>query len=402
VPSSARPSLVSLFSGAGGGDIGLERAGWHTVAATDIEADCLATLRASQSALIPISDRPGFNYLAGTRLIEANIADLRAADFRPDGARSTWRPDLLAGGPPCQPWSSAGLQKGLYDPRGRLFEHMVRLTDELRPRLILFENVRGLLTAVGPSGRPGEALEYLRSHFEELGYATNFATVNAADYGAPQRRVRLMMLASCDRALPSFPLPTHSRRPVAGLKPWVSLGELLDALGQPAEADIARPSAARAVEMATLRPGTGLRTGGRVEANRPGGHWGYRQDCFVADTSLPSRTIRAATTPDFVHMEDGSLRRLTWRECAALQGFPTDWSFQGTVASKFRQIGNAIQTDVATVVGAELLRALTVRLRAKPDSADWPAEFGRRVRYTEAEHRVNGSLRVRVRAQVGL
>jgi DNA (cytosine-5)-methyltransferase 1 len=282
---------------------------------------------------------------------------------------------------------------------------MVRLTDELQPRFVLFENVRGLVTAVGPSGQPGEALELLRREFEGIGYATTFATVNAADYGASQRRVRLLMLATADHELPTFPDPTHGRADKILLdgdrKPWVTLGELLAGLPEPDPSDVVRPTPRRAEELEALAPGTGIRTGGVIESNRPGGHWGYRQDCFLADPSLPSRTIRAASTPDWIRLSDGSLRRLTWRECAALQGFPMEWQFAGTSASRFRQIGNAVQADVAQAVGEHLLGYLySGPTRVAPTSAPWPPEFGRRVRYTVAEHRTNGAHRRRVRASV--
>lgn len=397
---TSQPTLVSLFSGAGGADVGLERAGWHTIAATDVDADCIATLTESQRASIPVPGQSGRAFLQGARLLQADVATLAARDLRPEGADARWSPDLLVGGPPCQPWSSAGLQRGLNDPRGRLFEHMIRLTAELKPRLVLFENVRGLLTAVGRSGQPGEVVRQIQKSFEDLGYGTRFATLNAADYGASQRRVRLFMIAARVGDLPGFPEPTHGRDGLAR-KPWVSLGELLARLPDPRPEDVVRPTGTRARDLAALTPGTGLRTGGRIEANRPSGHWGYRQDSFVADPSLPSRTIRAASTPDWLRLEDGTMRRLTWRECAALQGFPPEWRFHGTVASRFRQIGNAVQADVAHAIGSVLLSALdrVDVARQPPVSAPWPAEFHRRIRYTASEHRTNGAYRVRVQAR---
>lgn len=399
------PGVISLFSGAGGLDVGLERAGWDTRVATDFDRDCAETLTASQQAGIQIAERHDRTYLDGTRIVHADVAELDAAALMPPGALADWRPDLVAGGPPCQPWSSAGLQQGFDDPRGRLVEHFIRLVEELKPRFVLFENVRGLVTAVGDSGRPGDALRVIQQSLENIGFASTVALVNAADFGAAQRRVRLFLIASSDHRLPSFPDPTHAAAEELNLleprEPWVQLGEFLARLGAPDAADVVRPSGKRADELAELVPGTGLRTTGRVEANRPGGHWGYRQDCFLADPTLPSRTIRAATTPDWVKEADGSLRRLTWRECAALQGFPPDWRFSGTVASKFRQIGNAVQADAATAIGRVILEALAEGpAPVPPETAPWPAEFHRRVRYTVAEHRVNGKHRVRVRATV--
>jgi DNA (cytosine-5)-methyltransferase 1 len=399
------PSVVSLFAGAGGTDVGLERAGWRTVLATDIDAACMATLQAAKQAGIPVASREGATYLEEADLRLADVRDLSGDDLRPNGAPRGWRPDLLAGGPPCQPWSSAGLQKGLQDERGQLIDHFVRLADELRPHFVLFENVRGLVTAIGRTGKPGEVLADIKKSFEHIGYATAFTTLNAADYGIAQRRVRLYMIATCDHGLPFFPDSTHARHEDLDLfairKSWVDLGSFINELPTPDPKDFVRPAESREVELSALSPGTGLRTAGRTENNRPGGHWGYRQDSFLADLSLPSRTIRAASTPDWIRLPDGTHRRLTWRECSALQGFPYEWPFQGAITSKFRQIGNAVQADMAEVLGRSILASLYGgQLRQKPISTNLPQEFDKRIKYTTAEHRTNGSHRVRVRASV--
>jgi DNA (cytosine-5)-methyltransferase 1 len=389
-------SAVDVFAGAGGLSISLERAGFLTVAAVDNNADVVATLLANQAARRPIVEAPGRCFLEGAQVFDADIADLVAADVRPPGVNRRWRPDLLAGGPPCQPFSSSGRQRGLEDPRGKLFLEFVRMTRELRPRFVLFENVRGLLTQKGPDGRPGGVLELVQRSFEEIGYAIRFGVLNSADYGAPQRRVRLYMIGTSDHHLPDFPVATHRSGGSVDLvhKPWVTLGEFLSSQPVPEAADVVRPTGKWAGELATLRPGTGLRTGGVIEYQRPSGHWGYRQDCFLADPSVPARTVRAAATPDWIRLCDGSLRRLTWRECAALQGFPSTWRFVGSPTSRFRQIGNAVCVPIgralAETLGAALRRG---RARVGPESAAWPPEFARRIEYTEMENRVNGPSR---------
>ncbi len=399
-PETVAGDVVSLFSGAGGLDAGLERAGWSTAVATDIDSDAVETLVRTQRSELSVRGQDGRRHLEAARILEADILEVSAADFRPSGASGSWRPSLLAGGPPCQPWSSAGHQRGLRDPRGQLIPQMLRLVDELRPRFVLFENVRGLLTALGPTGRSGEVLESIQADLAAIGYASRVATLNAADYGAAQRRVRLLMFATAEYELPEFPLPTHSKTGGDGQKPWITLGEALTALPRPDPADVVRPTGPRAEALYQLAAGKGLRTGGRVEANRPGGHWGYRQDAFLADPALPSRTIRAATTADWVREDDGQLRRLTWRECAALQGFPADWSFTGSTASRFRQIGNAVQVDLTQALGEKLLEALRKGPAATaPVTPAWAPELLRRTRYTTMEHRVNGKYRVRVRVR---
>jgi DNA (cytosine-5)-methyltransferase 1 len=274
---------------------------------------------------------------------------------------------------------------------------MLRLVDEVRPRFVLLENVRGLVTAVGPSGAPGEVLRSIQQDLADIGYASRVATLNAADYGAAQRRVRLFIVATSDYELPLFPQPTHDKAARDGRKPWVTLGEALSSLPPADPSEVVYPSGARADQLRALTPGTGIKTAGKVMNNRPSGHWGYRQDSFLADLSLPARTIRAASTPDWVRLPGEEMRRLGWRECAAIQGFPSEWSFQGTAASLFKQIGNAVQVDVAEVVGGMVLSALRRGpALERPTTPPWPPELLKRVRYTEAEHRVNGSLRVRL------
>lgn len=401
-PQRTRPRAIDLFAGAGGLSISLEQAGFDTVAVLDNHPDAVATLRASQGVRIPIPDGGGRVFLDGARVIDADIATLTAADLRPAGAARNWRPDLLAGGPPCQPFSSAGRQRGVADPRGKLFLEFVRVAAELRPRYVLFENVRGLLTQKGPDGRPGGVLEMVQESFEEFGYAVRFATLNAADFGAAQRRVRLYMIGTADHHLPAFPSPTHARNALGGellCKPWVTLGEFLAGEPPADPAEVVLPSGPRASDLMALSPGTGIRTGGVVEYQRPSGHWGYKQDCFLADPGLPSRTIRAAATPDWIRLSDGSLRRLTWRECAGLQGFPREWPFVGSTTSKFRQIGNAVCTPIGTALASTIAASLALgRSRKAPSSPPWPPEFRRRIDYTAMEERVNGpSRRAKVR-----
>src|SRR5208282_6536693 len=150
--TQANPTFVSLFTGAGGLNIGLEQAGFRAATAVECDPDCVRTLEQNQRERHPIPG--GGHYLSGTRLLARSVADLTGADLRPPGARSDWVPDLMAGGSPCQPFSSSGKMLSLDDPRGRLFEHFVRLAGEVKPRLILLENVRGLVRARGPRDEP--------------------------------------------------------------------------------------------------------------------------------------------------------------------------------------------------------------------------------------------------------
>lgn len=395
--SDQRPTVCSLFTGAGGLDIGLELAGFRTTVAVECDADCVATLQANQAAIIPIVGQENRAFLEGTRIVQRNVEEVGPEELMPKSRR---KPDVMIGGPPCQPFSSSGSMLSVADPRGQLFAEFVRMAGALRPRLILFENVRGLVTARGPKGEPGEALLMVKQAFEGIGYATRFALLNAADYGSPQRRVRCFMIGSRDIGVPQFPDPTHAESVEPGLfetaYPWVPLKAFLTAQPKPGPADVVRPTPRLAAQLERLAEGTGLRSAGAREATRPGGHWGYRQGTFIADPSLPARTVTASASQDWIRLPDGTLRRLTWRECAGLQGFPKRWQFVGGRASQFKQIGNAVPVVFGRVIGARLREALTAPCKEKPTSAPLPQEFHVAISYTKKEHHRNGESRARV------
>jgi DNA (cytosine-5)-methyltransferase 1 len=395
----SRPTLMSIFAGAGGLDAGLEEAGFETRLAIEIDDDAVQTLKAAKASRLSINGGRR-KHLAKAKLVRADLTKLAKGEFV-ELWDSPNPPDLLAGGPPCQSFSSAGKQRGIEDVRGRLFKDFVRAARALRPSLILFENVQGMVTARDQEGEIGGVLSAIQGEFERAGYACTFALVNAADYGAPQRRVRLVMLGSRRHELPAFPpAATHSRDHELGDLPrWISLGDALKGTSVDASADIVWANAEMQEKLADVPLGKGIRVGGAVENNRPSGHWGYRQDGFVADPTQPARTVRAASTPDWLRLDDGRHRRLTWQECARLQGFPEGWDFRGTSASRFRQIGNAVPLQLARAIGAQALETLErgeVSRNTSPSSHGWPASFTRRIRYTSAEHRVNGALRKRV------
>jgi DNA (cytosine-5)-methyltransferase 1 len=388
----ARPTAISLFAGAGGLDIGLEQAGFEAVTVTDFDKWCCASLRENQARGIPIPDDLGGKYLEHARIIEAPVQELTAQDL--------WsrkgHPTVMVGGPPCQPFSSAGAQRGLTDARGTLFAEFVRLAGELQPSYVLFENVRGLITQRGANGVPGEALNLVRSAFEEAGYATSFQLIRTADYGLPQRRVRLFMFGARDGVMPEFPEPTHARDGGRNpLKPWVTLGDFLAERDEPHEDDTRRPTAKMKPLLEALQPGSGLKSPGRPEPTRPNGHWGYKQGTFVANPKLPSRTVTAASTQDWWKLPDGSVRRLTAPECAGLQSFPPEWQLAGPMTAQYRQIGNAVPPPIAKIMAAEILKAAG-KTDGPRGPIPFPEEFRAAIAYTKRDSARNASARPRL------
>lgn len=330
-----------MFSGAGGLDLGFEQAGWTRFFASDLDADAVATLRANTSAQCRGS------------VGQDDIRALTASQVKARTGLAGGDLHAIVGGPPCQSWSSAGHQMGLADERGQLFRHFIKLANALDPRFIVMENVRGLLTARGFDGEPGSALLLLREDSKKQGWQTTVRLLNAADFGVAQRRVRLFVIAHRAGDCPIFPEPTHSKDPVKGLRKWVSLKQRLAGL-KITDEDIIRPSPKLAEQLALIEPGSGVKSPGKAEATRPGGHWGYKQGAFIADPDLPARTVTASTAQDWIIDPEYGLRRLCPRECAAIQSFPATWKWEGKRASVYRQIGNAVPPKLAKALATSL------------------------------------------------
>ena len=341
--------FVSLFSGAGGLDIGLESAGFSCLYASDIDAAAHATLIENK--------RHSSNHLRNAIIEHADVSQTTGHHILDMIGTARGQVPLLVGGPPCQSWSSAGHQKGWLDPRGRLFDDFVRLADELDVRWLMFENVRGLLTARGPDGVPGSALALIRTKLLRSGFQTQVALINAADYGVPQRRVRLVVFGYRIGDQLKFPTPTHAKASTD--RPWVSMQSALSNIGEIGTNELVRPNAKLLEQLNVLRPGSGVKSPGKAEATRPGGHWGYKQGAFIADTSIPARTVTANQQQDWVIDPNLGIRRLCPRECAVLQTFPADWIFAGKRSDQFRLIGNAVPPRLAEQIGVALHSHMT-------------------------------------------
>lgn len=380
-------NFVSVFSGAGGLDIGLQRAGWNCLYATDFDKHAIETLKLNA----------GSSHLHGGVVHQADIRDLTGDQMLSEMGKRRGDIALLAGGPPCQSWSSAGHQLGFNDPRGRLFEDYLRVAKQLDVRWLLFENVRGLITARGSDGVPGSALAAIRQALFGAGWQTRVELFNAADYGVPQRRVRVVLTGYRLGDAPPIPETTHSEN---GLEKatWISMEKALAAL-KPLDADeIIRPSGKLATELESIPAGSGVKSPGKRETTRPGGHWGYKQGAFIADLKRPARTVTANSQQDWIRDPVHGLRRLSPRECAALQTFPPDWAFAGKRIDQYRQIGNAVPPLLAERIGTLLLSHITEQhfvSNAEPAAiAPLPERLQAAIDYTTREHRRNGASRM--------
>ncbi|MBP2644156.1 MAG: DNA-cytosine methyltransferase [Firmicutes bacterium] len=301
-----------ICAGAGGQALGLEMAGFSHVGLVEIDKHACATLRLN---------RPSWNVIE---------QDLRFFDGH--GLRGI---DLLAGGVPCPPFSKAGKQAGSDDERD-LFPAAIRLVDEIRPKAVMLENVRGLLDSVFDDYRH-EIIEKLK----KLGYVAEWRLLNASDFGVPQLRPRVVFVAIKKEEAHQFDWPQpFSHNPL-------SVGEALFDL----MAERGWKQAEKWRELAndiapTLVGGSKKHGGPDLGPTRAKKAW--------ATLSVDGHGLaNQAPDPDFIGMP-----RLTARMAARLQGFPDEWQFFGGKTAFYRQVGNAFPPPVAKAVGVEILRCL--------------------------------------------
>ena len=306
---------VEMCAGAGGQALGLEQAGFGHNALVEIESDYCETLR---------HNRPDWNI---------QNCDLAGFDGRPFKGM-----DLLAGGLPCPPFSVAGKQLGALDERN-LFPAALRLVDEIRPRAIMIENVRGFLSAVF-EGYRGD----LKSQLDKLGYKADWRLLNASEFGVPQLRPRVVIVALRKDLMDGFRWPqvnTVSPRTVGEV-----LYDLMSANGWRG-ADAWRD---KANEIAPTIVGGSKKHGGPdLGPTRAKSAW--------RTLGVNGMTIAEdAPEPEFVGMP-----RLTVRMVARLQGFPDDWHFSGRKTNAYRQVGNAFPPPVAQAVATQIHKALSAK-----------------------------------------
>lgn len=307
-------SSVELCAGAGGQAIGLEAAGFTHEALVEIDSDACKTLKLN---------RPEWKVVEG---------DMRS--FDPSPYKGV---DLLAGGLPCPPFSIAGKQLGERDERN-LFPAALDIIDEIRPGAVMIENVRGFLGAVFEDYR-----KQLRSQLEMLGYKVDWRLLNASDYGVPQLRPRVVIVAIrhafSDRF--TWPEPNPKNPPGVGQ----CLKDLMGADGWPGLDSWVE----QASDIAPTIVGGSKKHGGPdLGPTRARNAW--------ATLGVNGKSI-AETAPsvDFVGMP-----RLTVRMVARLQGFPDEWEIYGRKTTAYRQIGNAFPPPVAAAVAQRISRALSV------------------------------------------
>lgn len=348
--SRSVPNVVSLFSGAGGLDIGFHNAGFQVLLSTDIWPLACETIKQNGMAAQVVA------------------ADIRQIDFLKFRRNLRKEIDVVIGGPPCPPFSKSRFyrtekKRGLQDENGAYtLQEYLRAIEELEPSIFLFENVHGFVY------KPhADALEFLKSKSEKLGYTLTYKVVNAADYGVPQTRERFICVGVRNPlAKFAYPEPTHydpsnksameTRRPRS---PWVTCGDVLSDLDFDLPEDEKMQAGSKDKELLKqIPPGDNYLffTKERGHPN-PLFKWRSRYWSFLLKLSpdRPSWTIQASHSNNMgpFHWKNRFLRI---PEIKRIQTFPDEYIILGSYREQWRQVGNAVPPRLAHVFAAAIMK----------------------------------------------
>lgn len=299
--------VVSLFSGAGGLDLGFIMANNDIIWANDLYDDAVKTYKKN------ISDH----------IMLADINNISSKDI-PDC-------DIVIGGFPCQGFSVANTKRHSGDERNELYKQLVRVIKDKNPKFFLAENVKGLTNF-----EHGKVFQMILSDFESLGYKVKYKVVNAADYGVPQTRQRVIIVGVRNDIEWSydFPDPTYDKDETNGLKKWVSVSKALSEIPEPGD-DCKLPN----------------HTYSKYKLNI-NGYIGHR--LLDPDKPAPTVTARGDNRGGVVILpHPNGKRRMSCRELATVQSFPLNYEFIGNNSSVYRQIGNAVPPLLACALAKQ-------------------------------------------------
>lgn len=352
---SPNRDVISLFSGAMGLDIGLKMAGLSIVIGQDFDTACVATMQAN-----------------GHKVLGGDIRTIDPADLLKKTGLRQGEPFLICGGPPCQPFSTAGKRLGINDPRGSLFMDFIRMIDYIRPRFFIMENVKGITSSplkyVSNSERDssdleqklGTVLDVILSEFHKLGYKTVYGVLDAVNYGVPQFRERFVLIGSRDQEDIFLPFPTHFQTHQNWGYRWNTLEHTIRDIEHD-HSECAVFSKDRLAYLKLVPEGGNWRSlppdvikeamGGAFESG--GGKVGfYRRLSY----SQPSPTLVTSPVQKATMMCHPTQNRpLSIREYARIQQFPDNWVFTGSTAEQYRQIGNAVPIGLAMALGQAII-----------------------------------------------
>ena len=325
--------LISLFSGAGGLDLGFEKAEYSIMMANEYDKTIWATYEKNHSA----------------PLIKGDIRNIKESDF-PDFV------DGIIGGPPCQSWSEAGAQRGINDSRGQLFFEYIRILKVKQPKFFLAENVSGML-----ANRHSEAVKNIVSLFDQCGYDISVTLVNAADYGVPQDRKRVFYIGFRKdlNILFEFPKPT-----TINYNQKITLKTAIGDLVNLEVSALPQNKANTDLKILNHEYFTGAYSTIFMSRNRVRA---WDEQAFTVQASgrqcqlhpqAPKMKFIEKNKRIFVPGKEDLYRRLTVRECARIQGFPDDFEFIYTdVDNGYKMVGNAVPVELAYQIAKAIKKA---------------------------------------------
>ncbi|MDR2140577.1 MAG: DNA cytosine methyltransferase [Deltaproteobacteria bacterium] len=353
---------LSLFSGAGGMDIGLKKSGFNILADIEIDKFCCETLRAAVE-----------REQTDTEVFETDIRQVNLPDLSKKLNIGKNNLDLLFGGPPCQPFSLAGKQAGLNDLRGPLLFEIIRFAEYLRPKVILIEQVKGLLSAKNSNGDRGGVFNLFISELERIGFVPKWKVCCAADYGVPQLRERLFFVATYAQNNFNFPESTHSPTSnLFGSLPYLTVGEVISDLDAPSRKIpgtnlFDRNDSHIDVTPARDRERISYVPEGSYLAAQTGVSSDIRCNLSSKDTTKylrlnrnkPSNTLRCGEI--FYHPTEN--RYLTPREYMRLHGYDDNYLLRGPIRARtgtvnnldqHRQVANSVPPPLAEAIGKQI------------------------------------------------
>ena len=325
---------VELFAGAGGLALGLEEAGFENILSNDFDKDSCDTLKLN---------RPNWNVVCDS------VENLAEKDLLKMLNLKEGELDLLSGGYPCQSFSYAGKRLGLNDVRGTMFYYYAKILKQLKPKIFLAENVKGLVSHDG-----GKTLQTMINVFEEIGYRVQYRVLNAWDYGVAEKRERVVIIGIRNDIQVDYEYPTpHDYKPV-----------LRDVLKNvPKSEGATYPQSKK--EVFDLVPPGGCwrdlpediaRSYMKGSYNLGGGKTGMARRISWDEPSLTILCSPCMKQTDRCHPDE--TRPFTVRESARIQSFPDTWQFCGNLHSKYKQIGNAVPVNLAKEIGLSIIKVL--------------------------------------------
>lgn len=382
-------NALSFFSGAMGLDIGLEKVGMNVLLACEIDEATRKTIVRNEQDMGLIGDLR--SYTVEEIIAYANL-------------KSAEQVDIIVGGPPCQAFSTAGKRMGFQDERGNVFLKFIDLIRSIKPKYVVIENVRGLMSVpmaidvndeiseeIDLKALGGSSLYFIKKKLEDIGYKISFNLYNSANFGVPQIRERVVIVGTLANEPVPYLSPTHAENGLFGLKPWLTFRDAVKTLDEK-ECNHIHFSEKRLKYIQMLKPGQNWRD--LPEELQPqamgnsyllgGGKTGFYRRLSWDRPAPTLVTHPAMPATELAHpIAD---RPLSVEEYKRIQQFPDDWTIEGTIIDQYKQIGNAVPVGLGIAIGtaiiehhkgrkSKLIQGFPYSRYKRTSDREWEADF---------------------------